>query len=511
MRKPRRAATLVGSAVIALAGTLVAAPPVAAEPSNSAPSDSGDPIDITVQNSVFAHSSTNTTPHISIDSLWLSDYQPLVDDDSTIAQHLATLAGDETGMLRVGAIGADKTYWSRLTESEDPTPSWATRGRIAPEGVEALATMSEDAGDYGVILSTNMYEYNPGTPELVGNATDYIAEARAQLGSRLSGAIIGNEPDLYPAWHPTRVWARWRTIRDALRVDDPSLPLYGPTTTSTSSSNEDYQYFLERQQSVTSVQALSTHDYYLSMCSEGGQKQVTIENLLSKKLYDTTRTEADRAAADARSIGVPAVWDERNSVSCAGKAGVSDVYAAALWGLDSTMLIARSGVSEQYLHSAFGQCGGDKPRNTYYSPFCAETADDVAHGRIQAQPLYYGLLAASRVGDGEFLNSTVTDETQARVRFYALRQGSSISLVMVNVDESDTTVNVTLPGSYTTGSRVDLTGPSLTSTSGITFGGQSVSPEGTIDQLDETPVGITDGNAISVDIGSYSAAIIKLS
>lgn len=504
MRKPHRATTLLGTVVIAAAGTLLSSPAVAA-----VPPDSGDPIDITVHDSVFANSSTNTTPHISIDSLWLSDYQPLIDEDSTIAQHLTTLAGEETGILRVGAIGADKTYWSRLTESEDPTPSWATRGRIGPEGIEALATLSEDAGDYGVILSTNMYEYNPGTPELVDNAADYIDEARTQLGPRLSGAIIGNEPDLYPAWHPTRVWARWRTIRDALRADDPSLPLYGPTTTSTSS--KDYQYFLERQQSVTSAQALSTHDYYLSMCSEGGQKQVTIANLLSKKLYDTTRGEADRATADARSIGVPAVWDERNSVSCAGKAGVSDVYAAALWGLDSTLLIARSGVSEQYLHSAFGQCGGDKPRSTYYSPFCAKTADDAAHGRIQAQPLYYGLLAASRVGDGEFLNSTVTDETQERVRFYALRQGSSVSLVMVNVDDSDTAVNVALPGSYTTGFRVDLTGPSLTATSGVTLGGQSLSPDGTIDQLDEAPVEISEGNEISVDIDSHSAAIIKLS
>jgi hypothetical protein len=118
---------------------------------------------------------------------------------------------------------------------------------------------------------------------------------------------------------------------------------------------------------------------------------------------DDESDEAAEAVAAAAQLGVPAVLDESNSVVCEGQAGVSNVFAAALWEIDDQLVMARDGVAGDYMHGTVEQCGSAKPLYMYYTPLCAPTAADATEGLLAAQPEYYGLAAVRDVGTGDFL------------------------------------------------------------------------------------------------------------
>src|SRR5205807_9210204 len=96
----------------------------------------------------------------------------------------------------------------------------------------------------------------------------------------------------------------------------------------------------------------------------------------------------DAMAAQARNVGVAGVFDEGNSVVCEGQAGVSNVYASALWEIDEQLVLAREGVAGAYEHGTVGQCGSPKPLYMFYTPLCAPTAADATAGNVVAQPEY---------------------------------------------------------------------------------------------------------------------------
>jgi len=63
--------------------------------------------------------------------------------------------------------------------------------------------------------------------------------------------------------------------------------------------------------------------------------------------------------------------------------------------------------------------------------------------------------------------------------------------------------------SFSTGSRFDLTAGSLTATSGITLGGQSVQASGALAAPKTTPVTV-GGNTLTVTVAAGSTAILTL-
>lgn len=471
----------------------------------ASPALAGAPVTLSVATTPTANASTNVQPTVSIDSLWLARPTVFTSSSSTVAQFLRTLAGDyPVKRLRVGAHGADVTYWSRQSEATDPTPSWATRGRITPTGISALDQLSQTSG-YSIVLHTNLEQYRSWNTSILNSTKDMVIEARNKMGTRLSAVVIGNEPDHYSSTNQTTFQSDWKTYRDSIRASIPGLALYGPATLSRGTL---YNSFRQNQASDgVSIGALTSHHYYGTNC---GGDTLTIGGLFNSSRYDEARGYASGLAADARALGVPAVIDERNSSSCAGTPGVSDVFASSLWGLDSTLLIARSGVSRQYLHSSFGRCGDIKPYYTYYTPFCARTDADAAVGKVVAQPLFYGLLAARFVGDGTFYSTGASSADQARLRTYAIKQGSTLTLVLINLESSSTSVTAQLGGTYGSASRAQLTAPSISATSGITLGGGTVRDDGTFSGIGFSALALTDPQTLNVTVPGYSASIVRL-
>jgi hypothetical protein len=191
--------------------------------------------------------------------------------------------------------------------------------------------------------------------------------------------------------------------------------------------------------------------------------------------------------------------------------GVSDVFASALWGVDASLLYAQEGLKGFYLHASIAKCGAPKPLYKAYTPFCALTDADAAAGIEHVRPEYYASLLVQQLGTARF--APVTNSDLTHVRAYALRAGTTLKLVLVNVTDPATngarSTLIHLGATYTSGSQFKLTAPSLTSQTGILLGGHFVGKSGTFAGVDQTPITV-NGSDLSVSLPAGSATVITL-
>jgi hypothetical protein len=285
----------------------------------------------------------------------------------------------------------------------------------------------------------------------------------------------------------------------------PGIAVTGPSVGRVPVAADWLTFFANREKGHVDVVALATHFY--PACARSNPAAITIPALLSTDYRSAVNDRTRLLGSLAKSLSVPGLLTESNTVSCAGRQGVSDVFASALWGVDNQLLVAQNGVSGMYLNSdVSGVCG-----SPYYTPFCPLTSADDQAGALRAQPVYYAQLLLHQLGTGAFLPVTNNDLTDLRV--YAVRNGTRLRLVIVNVDDPATTrarpVTFTLPASYHHGSFYRLTAPSLAATSGISLGGHGVGVNGTFSGPGLTTLAVS-GRTLAVNAPAGTATVISL-
>ncbi|MFF3871764.1 glycosyl hydrolase family protein [Streptomyces sp. NPDC001978] len=404
-----------------------------------------------------------------------------------------------TSVMRIGANAVDRTFW---TSTGETAPSWATDGTITPVNLTSLAGLAQASG-WKVILAVNLKHYDPA------RAADEAAHAKAALGSSLLALEIGNEPDLYPQYtnNTAQYISDFQNYVAAINQAAPGVPIEA-TDVATSPTGTMQNAFVSYETGLgtPNISELTSHYYPLKGAGCGGTSSI------SDLLGTTTRTNelnnATSAVSQAARLGVPAVIDEGNSAYCGGQPGVSDVFAAALWEIDHQLVNARQGVQGVYEHGGVKQCGTTMP----YTPLCALTATDAANGKLAAQPEFYGLATVAQIGTGDFLN--VDNPAWANVRAYAVKHTDGTETVVLdNVQDpavnGPTTLQLNLGASFASGTRMDLTASSLSATSGITLGGQTIQPDGTLPTPTTTGFGI-GGNSFNVTVPAGSATLLTL-
>jgi hypothetical protein len=106
----------------------------------------------------------------------------------------------------------------------------------------------------------------------------------------------------------------------------------------------------------------------------------------------------------ARQNGKPFMMFETNSAACAGFAGVSDSFGAALWGLDWAMTMVANGFTAALFHVGGG--------GAYYNPFTAPPTNQTKLGiQWTVGPIYYSALVMAEAL-GPHNQSQVSDITQ---------------------------------------------------------------------------------------------------
>jgi hypothetical protein len=376
-------------------------------------------------------------------------------------------------ILRVGGDSADRSFW-------DPGPRrlplWAFR--LMPRWLRLTRALVQDSGAR-LILDLNLVTASP----LRAAAWARAAEAKLPRGSIL-GFEIGNEPDIYdrPYWlatiahvgqnssvlpaaiSPQSYVRAFRTYAHALNRFAPGVPLLGPAVANPSRSISWTTRLVTRARSLLGT--VTAHRYPYSAClGPRSTASPTIARLLSEHATAGNAQQVRAAAAAAHRAGLPFRMTELNSVTCGGREGVSDTFAAALWAPDALFELLRNGVDGVNIHVR------------------ADTVNAAmvpAANGIRVRPLLYGLILFARaLGTAPQLAALrLQQEASLHLKAWAVRASDSLHVLLINKGARAASVLVRVPGTAAA-SVQRLTAPSPSAKTGETLDGQTLSSAGT--------------------------------
>ena len=424
--------------------------------------------------------------------------------DPVLVNLLRGMTPQGTPVLRIGGNSTDDT-WVPVRKLRRPSRVKYTLNGSWMNTTRALA--SDLHGK--LILGVNLAADHPAIA---------AAEARAylrQIGRRyIQGLEVGNEPDLYgvfPSYRDrqgrarlarsrayglgdyTREFSRWAKVL-------PGLPLAGPATSA--------PWWMGRLGNFISaehgVKLVTYHRYPLRACTTNPSSPTypTIPNLLADSASSGLARGVTHFAGVAHAHHRPFRLTELNSASCEGTAGVSDTFASALWALDALFNLEGAGVDGVNFHMLPG---------SHYELF---SPSETSGGQWQAavRPEYYGLLMFTR-GFPAGARRLKVGSAGGPVKVWATEDGSgTVRVTVINKDTSNAhTVVVSVPGPARTASLETLQAPSVSSTSGVTLGGQTFGDETTTGTLpgppQTTPVAPGPGG-YTIQVPAASAALL---
>ncbi|KAG1876757.1 glycoside hydrolase family 79 protein [Suillus tomentosus] len=280
------------------------------------------------------------------------------------SQNLFENLKERTGVsaeVRIGGITADSTFW-------DPNQEAALYNFIDDKGALRNTTLGPQFWNCVKLLPEGtkiVMTLNLGSSNYTGTL-DMAEAAWMGLGSpQISRFELGNEPDHYnPKFDPqtyTAIWEPWTTnISKALSIDYPEFQIGAtvenppqPHNTPQADAQLDCVSALAAgANDGHTVATCSEHTYQYSVCNPSSAAGATLANLVNHtrlaEYLDLWQPRIHRVRAQ---LGPDAfVIGEFNSVSCSGRANVSDTFGQAIWLLDTILYAASINVSRMYVH-----------------------------------------------------------------------------------------------------------------------------------------------------------------
>jgi len=165
------------------------------------------------------------------------------------------------------------------------------------------------------------------------------------------------------------------------------------------------------------LSAFVQHRYGLTACpSHAGPP--TTDALL--RVVPSWATANDTALLGAiAATGLPFLIGEGNTVSCNGSAGVSDVFASALYAMDASLSALGANITAFKWHGV-----GDESDHFFYQPFYYETRRlrEPVFDQVHPRPMFLGLWAFSEAAPAGSVPLVVSVETSnTLLRAWALR------------------------------------------------------------------------------------------
>jgi len=377
------------------------------------------------------------------------------------------------GVLRIGGATSDEMVWNGITNTPPTTPATPiTLAEVDSFTGFMKALPSTWSTIYGINLENN-------TP---ANAAAEATYAQSDLGSRLLGFEIGNEPDSYgSAWPFSTYLSAWQGEESAITT---SVPGWDNGTGSggwiVEGPDEGYPGLDQLEMWVdpfasneSHVASLLTQHYYYS-----GPTLATMQAILTP---DTTTllplvTNIVGAAKGNQALG--ARITEAGSYGSGGVLGVSNAFGSALWALDFMFTGAQNGVKGVNFH------GGD---NSPYSPINNTGATITSIG-----PEFYAMKMMSMIpAGGSVVPATVTlSPSTANFSAYGVQASNGSITAVLNNKEVNYTVSTSLNlgSNVTSVELISLTAPNLFdqtynngyfNSTDFTLGGASITTSGT--------------------------------
>jgi hypothetical protein len=417
---------------------------------------------------------------------------------------LKGLAPGQAPVLRIGGNSADASWWP----IRGTVPPPGVRYAITPGWLRTTAALASATGGQ-LIMDLNMAGNRPA---LAG------AEARALLQGigrqNIQDFEVGNEPDVYGAfpWYRDRrgkvYYARSKKYNLSQFIGDyahfraalPNLPLAGPSFAELTWLSGVGRFL----SSEPTLDLLTLHRYPLraGVKNRASLLYPSIPNLLTDRSASGLAQQVAPYAAMSHARGRPFRLDEMNSAANSGQPGTSNTFASALWVLDTLFNLAGVGVDGVNLHSLPGAA---------YELFTFSQS----HGTWRAfvHPEYYGMLMFAQAFPPGARQLSVTAPGGPLKLWATQAPDRHIRVVMINKSTSvGYQVRVQVPGSDIAGqaSLDSLRAPKVSSTTGVTLGGQSFGNQtssGTLGAPKTQPV-LSVAGSYTVPVPAASAVLL---
>jgi hypothetical protein len=405
-----------------------------------------------------------------IDFVGLSyEVQQLVDPGFFSAQNSGLIrefkALSSIGVLRLGGNTSEFAYWKPKPDSPEPKhpPVREVVGEpkaryyaVTPDAVRNLGEFLQATGwncIYGIGMGTN-------TPARAAEEAVFVTET---LGDHLQYFQIGNEPDLFDhhlrdpkTWSAKTYLQEWLALARAIAARVPIAKFGMPDVAGAVSWLTEIADEWPSIQTAPHVTTL-THHYYFG--GPATNPDVNIPNLLKPATMQRVQNTANIASAAASKMSARVRMTEGNTCYRGGKPGVSDVFAAALWSADYSLLLASNDYSGVNLHGGTGKSvansvGGSLPGDSlleakgetpeqiathphpFYTPIATFGSD------YMLEPVAYGLKFAGSFSGGTLLKaemktdfSTKLQDTGVNATAYAAKlPGGHTSVIILNKD-----------------------------------------------------------------------------
>jgi hypothetical protein len=404
--------------------------------------------------------------HVPVDFVGLSyEVQQLGDPTFFSAQNSGLIrafkALSSAGVLRLGGNSSEFAYWKPAPDSPEPEHPQVREAEGEPkahyyavtaEAVKHLAEFLRATGWtclYGIGMGTN-------TSARAAEEAAFVAET---LGDRLQYFLMGNEPDLFDrhlrdpkTWSAKTYLEEWLTLARAIAARVPGARFGLPDVTGKVSWLTEISDQWPSIQSPPQVTTL-THHYYFG--GPATNPEVNIPNLLKPATMDKVQNTANIAAAAASKIDARVRMTEGNTCYRGGKPGVSDVFAAALWSADYSLLLASNNYSGVNLHGGTGksvansvggslpgdallEANGESPEQIAAHPHPFYTPIGTFGSDYQLEPVAYGLKFAGSFSGGTLLKTEFSTKLQAAgvnaTAYAAKLPGGQTSVIILNKD-----------------------------------------------------------------------------
>ena len=356
------------------------------------------------------------------------------------------------GLLRIGGDSSDEIFWTGNTRK-----TGTGKDSLTTSDIDRLAAFSSQTG-WPVLFGLNFGSSN------IGAAVSESEYAYGSLQNNLYALQVGNEPDVYqlyglrsPNYSIDDYLGEFETYRLAIRSTVPSASFAGPGI----AYDTDFIGSFADNES-NNVSMLDAHYYVAGPATD---PSITYKTILSYNwklgnLFNVLTQNSNK-------FSLPFRITECNSIYGGGKAGVSDIFASALWALDLMWTIASDNGQGINFHGGTG---------LVYSPITTD------NGVITARPEYYAMLAFKYASTGGTIISAANNQPGYNCSTYAAVNtvNNTTSVTLINKDDINN-LSFTIQAGKTV-SNIEiawLTAPAITSTTGLTFAGGKVKPDGT--------------------------------
>jgi hypothetical protein len=437
-------------------------------------------ISVTVDQTKTSYKIPSTFEGLSYEmSELIQDPSFLNANNTTIIQLIKNLGG---GLLRIGGNSSDIYTWTGTARGLT-TPA----NSITTTEIDNLSAFAKAVG-WQVIFGLNMGVYNP---TLAANEANYVFKS---LQSNLLALQFGNEPDGYASWNPIRTApysesnyeTQWNSYFKAVKAQVPAAPLAGPDVAYQSSWVASFA-----ANEGNNVMLLTSHYYQNGPASN---PSINISSLFTPiPQYPDYFQVINKAGLSAN---LPWRITECNSINGGGKAGVSDVFASALWALDFMWQVAENNGQGVNFHGFNG--GG-------YSAF------SVVNGVATVAPEYYSFLAFKYGTSGSTIIPAKLSTTQYNCSAYACIKSDTTSITLINKDSTHNLVfKIQLTNKATMAHVARMIAPSISAKTGVTFCNGSVNSNGSFQVGNTENISIGGLTSFSVTVPAASAAVVSV-